>query len=63
MVGGAIADSAPTPEPRAGAFPSHGSSDVSIRTTQHYTHVSKRALGWVRSPVDDLSVLDEIQTR
>jgi hypothetical protein len=59
MGGGAIADSAPTPEPRVRAFPSRGSSDASIRTIQRYAHVSKRALGWVHSPLDSLDVLDE----
>ena len=62
MVGGAITDSAHTPEPRVRAFPSCGSSDASTRTTQRYTHVSKRALGQLRSPLDDLSVPDETQT-
>ena len=61
MVGGAIADSTPTPEPRVGAFPSRGSSDAGITTTQRYTNVSKWALGRVRNPLDDLSVLDETQ--
>lgn len=63
MVGGAIADSAPTTESRVRAFPSRGSSDASIRPTQRYTHVSKRALRWARSPLDDLDVFDETQTR
>jgi hypothetical protein len=43
-------------------FLSRGSSGASIRTTQRYTHLGKRALGWVRSPLDDLSMLDETQT-
>lgn len=46
MVGGAIADSIPTPEPREGAFPSFGSSG--------YGPLSL-------APLDDPDVLDEAQ--
>jgi integrase/recombinase XerD len=34
---------------------------ASIRTTQRYEHVSKRALGRVRSPLDSLDTLDDTE--
>jgi hypothetical protein len=43
----------PTPPP---------TTEPRVRTTQRYTHVSKRMLGRVRSPLDELPVLDEAQT-
>jgi hypothetical protein len=45
VVGGAIADSAPTTEPRMGAFPSRGASDASRAHHPRLCRPSKLAEG------------------